>query len=460
MKWSLTASFFIILSSSLGTLLLLRDRDIWIGLITTSILLLSLLLLIIYEDPSFLFVNLFFVNHLIVFKGAAYTRFSLLGVLFFFVPLLFFMKKPSRKFPLILSVSLLTLFYLLVFIYKPYTVNKFWVLLHFEALIIFSVTQFFNWDITRIKRTVFLHLLFLCIFGLFETFMYDHERIGGPMMSATAYGVLIAIVWSIWTTIEYFRPERSFKRITIISILAISVMIATGTRMTMIGVIIALSFIFFINTFILSDISNKRKIFKLLAFGTTLIVLLAGAWFTAPEDLVLKKNFKEFQSLSHGQLDESNLGRVFVWFSSIQAFKENPMFGIGSGNLSKFSKAKFGHLPINKHYLSLIHAHNIILIILSENGLIGIIITSIIVFMALYNLISILKKDPVRQKELYGLLTGFIVMLALGMIDAIPYYPACLVWGAWFFGIMIQLKTDTPMIQQCETKGLGVKGAF
>jgi len=430
--------FFIIALSLLGTFFLTKNANIWISLLCIAAMLTATIILVIYENPSMFFVVIFFINHITFVDGGQYSNLLLLGTLFIFSPVFLYLKKPKRLLPLLLFPALLLLYYLLVLSLKPYALNLVWVMLHLEAMAIFILTQFFSWNTEKIANVAKFHMLALVIFGIFEVTLFYKDRINGPMMSATAYGVQLVIVWSIWFSYELLKAKPQYKSAVIYTIFAAVIMIATGTRMTAIGVAVTFASILFIRSFVANRVSIYKRVLQFGLSGIAAALTILAVWTILPQELQIKKNF---QSIIQGQVDNSNMGRLFAWFCGIQTFKDNPLLGIGNGNFMQFVQQNYGHLPISSLFPTLIHAHNATLVILSENGIFGITTALILVFMALSQAFRHIKQSNFKNSG-YCLIIGFAVMYLLSMFDAIPYYPSCMVWGAWFLGALIQLPVE------------------
>lgn len=420
--------------SVFGTVLLTKDSGLALCIVMSTIAFFSVCMAVIYNDFSPLFVSFFLINHLTGFYGMIYSRLSLIGIVLLFSPVFFFLKKPIRPFTLFLPILMGSLYYLLLIIFRPYSLNFFWITLHVEALIIFTITQLCHWSIDNIRKVLQLHILIFVIIGFAQIFFTDQTRIGGPMLSATAFGVVLVVIWSTWLTIELFSTPRKHFKIFAVSILTISTLIATGTRMTIIGTGIAVFSILFLKTVHFASGSKGKNLFRFTLATAFACLILIGTWYSLPEDLVIKQNFK---SLLSGNIDESNLGRLFVWFTSFQIIQEYPIFGVGNGNFTQFIRDTYGGISFAEPFMNHPHAHNVYLIILSENGITGFIFIGIIVSVALKNLFSHLRNST-QSRPMYGLIIGSIILAVLALFDAVPYYPSVLSWGAWFFAIMMQ----------------------
>jgi O-antigen ligase len=386
--------------------------------------------LIVYEKPAIFFVTVFFINYVMFVDGGSYSTYMLLGTLCFFSPFFLFFKKTERMVPLLLPVFLVLCYYFIVLLMKPYTLNGYWILLHFEAMAIFAVTQFFTWDTEKIANVSKLHMIALAVFGIIEVMFFYKNRIRGPMMSSTAYGNLIVIAWATWFSYEFLRAKPQYLRIAVYTVLTITVMVATGTRMTMIGVAITFAATLFVRVFVFGQGSVNTKLIKLGVYGIMATLSVICVWTLLPHDMTIKKNFL---SVLQGKLDTSSMGRLFVWFCAVRAFMSNPLLGIGNGNFKLFLQQNYENTFVPELFLNLPHAHNATLIILCENGMVGMVVILIIVGMAFLRFFKY-ARQPSTPRSAYCLVIGFAVMYILSMVDAIPYYPSSMAWIAWFLG--------------------------
>ncbi|MDG5815014.1 O-antigen ligase family protein [Chitinispirillales bacterium ANBcel5] len=434
MKPPLLVSLLLVLLSVVGVSILTLGTHLWITVLMSTALAFSFVISIIYNKHSFLFVTIFFLNHFISMDGIYYTRASIVGVLFLFSPFILFVRKPSRLFPLLLTVALFVLYYSLVVVFSPYSLNIYWVTLHFEAIIVFCITYFFFWSKEDIKNVLLLHLLLLVVFGIAEILFTNQPRIRGPMQTATGFAVLLTIIWSIWVTMEIFEKIPRYYRIIGISTVTLVVLVASGTRMSLIGVVLTILLILFIKSFFVAKSSKIIKMVKFAVSFSCIVLLVTIIWFLLPDDLIVKQGF---YSILRGEIDESNMGRLIVWYTGFQAFLENPVFGIGNGNFQQYLQETFAHIPFEMHHFSLSHAHNIFLVVLSENGALALLFIFIILGLANYYLVKYLRR-PHSEAPMYGLVVGLVVLSVLGLFDTIPNFPSTFIWSAWYLGILLR----------------------
>jgi len=437
MKFNILPTILISLFSlTLTVSFLINNEDTWISVIFLSVLCIALTVLVVYKNAALLTFSFIVLNHLAFSDGITVSRFLIPAIAVLLSPLLVLEFKPQNFKPALLSVVLVLIYYTVIFLVKPFQINLGWVFLHLESLLLFVFVQLFKWDLNKIMQVVNLHLIFLLIFGVAEYFFSYRERIRGPMQSATAYGVLLVVIWSIWISYNIFRAKRNTLLLLVISLLTFIVILWTGTRMALLGIILTffcISVILILN----SRYSPLVKVFFLTSVPFFLFIFFLLIWNLIPDNLTIKKSF---QYLLSGKIDPSNTGRIIAWISALKAFNANPLFGIGNGNFLQFHENFLSSYGFNLEILGIglvTHAHNLYLIILSENGLFGFSIILYIFISALCNYARYLKNST--SKDGYCLLVGLLVLCTLCFFDAIPFFPPTQAWGAWFLSSLLQI---------------------
>jgi O-antigen ligase len=256
------------------------------------------------------------------------------------------------------------------------------------------------------------------------------------MKSATAYGALLVVVWAIWFSYHLLKKERHIVLLFVGSLISFLVILWTGTRMALVGIVVA-SFCISVIQVLTSRFTPLVKTTILIFTPFFLFIFFLITWQIVPDDLTIKRSFNMMLS---GKIDGSNLGRIIGWIGALEAFSKHPFFGIGNGNFLGFLEDFASQNGINVEILGTVlvpHAHNLYLIILSENGLFGFSIILFIFLSVVYNYIRYLKKS--KRKEDYCLLVGLFVLCTLCLFDSMPFYPPTLAWGAWFLGSLLQI---------------------
>lgn len=77
--------------------------------------------------------------------------------------------------------------------------------------------------------------------------------------------------------------------------------------------------------------------------------------------------------------EESALGRVEAWYEGLLMFQSSPVFGVGTGRFTEY------------HYLT---AHNSLVLVLAENGIVGLTVWLAFVGYCFWMMVRILRHDP------------------------------------------------------------------
>jgi len=333
-------------------------------------------------------------------------------------------------------ISILFICYqLTVLIVQPYKIHFTYYFSYINALLMFFITFSVEWDREKIKKFTlsFMAVLFFC--GMLEFIIINPIRIAEPYNFATLYAVVLVTLWTIWLSDSIIAND--YFIIAVVTFFVFLMVLLSGTRMGLLGMAFGLS---------LSGISkilfkNFKKSFFIKVFsGIILLIFLAVlilvVWQTIPDDLLIKKNFQSILSM---KLDKSNLGRVVSWVTAIDIIPKHTLWGIGYGNfdtfVQKFLRESGGHINF-----FLPHAHNLFLIVLSEQGVIGFVVIGLIVFLCTYKLFYYVLTGS-QNSMVYALLNGFIVMMFMGLFDATPLTIGTLCFGGWLMGISARIST-------------------
>jgi len=147
------------------------------------------------------------------------------------------------------------------------------------------------------------------------------------------------------------------------------------------------------------------------------------------KDLLIARTM---ESVLHGNVDTSNMGRIIAWLCAYDTFSNNKIWGAGpdtfSDIYSKFLKT-IPNVGISKKALP--HAHNEILQVLSEFGLIGFMHLSVVVSFCILSIINYMRKNK-EETICYGIIAGFFVFFTLIFVDGIPSFGLI----PWLMGVM------------------------
>lgn len=348
-----------------------------------------------------------------------------------------FMKISIKNKALWFMSVLFVFYFLTILILRPYQIHYAFFISYINGFLFFLLTLSIDWDKKKIIKFTMAYLALLLIWGFLEFIIITPIRIEGPLYFATQYATVLVIVWVIWMT-EVVLSHGYSKESIILTILVLLAVLLSGARMGLIGM--ALGLFFCGISKILIENSKKsfmNKIVVGIAFLTCLFALIIITWQMIPEDLFIKQSFKSILSM---KLDKSNLGRVIAWATAIEIIPKHAIWGIGTDNFDKYVRMFLRNNGIQTYFF-LPHAHNIFLIILSEFGISGFIVISSFVFFCVHKLFYYVLKGT-QNSTIYAILNGFIVMMALGIVDAVPLSVETLCFGGWLMGISLHFSQN------------------
>lgn len=404
-----------------------------VGLIGFALLALSLFSTYVAGHPKIGLLFCLVTMHWMPVKGISWTFFSLGAVVGVSLLGAFVSDKKPGFFALFSSVLIIS-YNLALKKIAPTPVENIWFYMYATAFLGMLWTERFRWSALDIERFILAQLLFMVAFGCVERIVSDAERIGGPTVSATAYAILMAILWSMWFTTSLLRKNTSKWEMSLVTLLVIMAIFFSGTRMGIIGVGLG-GFLGFLFLFVVNEKNTKGALIKfgLVALGMGLFGLLL--WKLLPDSLFIKQSFS---LLGQSKMDNSSMGRIAAWMTALDLIPKHLIWGIGTGNFYEYNVMfldRFSSLALVHSIPRLPHAHNIYLMVLCEQGLVGAAFLLTLLLLCFFRLRSRFRRNR-QDPVFYAILSGGFVMMALGMLDAVPLYPTTVGWGGWFLGVM------------------------
>lgn len=214
-----------------------------------------------------------------------------------------------------------------------------------------------------------------------------------------------------------------------------------STRAVWLGVLAAFGtilagFLLFQNSFHL-----PKKIQNGLLIGSV-IGLLALVGLLAKSNYENSLSFADrFQSIFNPK-DPNNLHRLHVWDVSLQLVKEHPITGVGAGNW-KIISPKYYHLHhFSKEQLNWVRPHNDFLWVLTEKGIIGLLVFFGIFAAALLRIVHRLRQNAGRQEHytFLFLAAGLIGYLVISFFD----FPLERIWHQSMLALWLAIILTAP----------------
>lgn len=196
------------------------------------------------------------------------------------------------------------------------------------------------------------------------------------------YNEIVYMFSFIGYFILFLFTKNSINRIFYLLLLMFSflALYLSYTRGSWLSTIISLFLGVILILYYNSSIINLKNIG--LALLTILIFIL---FFNFIGIIDLQILLKRISSFSLNKIDISNLGRLIEYASAVEAFLQNPLFGVGLGYIFVYFAPGIG--PVAS-----IYCHNSYLYIVSKMGLIGLFLFLLIIIYTLLPIIRVAKK--------------------------------------------------------------------
>ncbi|MCQ2107600.1 MAG: O-antigen ligase family protein [Fibrobacter sp.] len=325
-----------------------------------------------------------------------------------------------------------------VLLARPFSIEYIFFYINSICFLFFLACSMIKWDSKKVQTILNAHLAFMIIWGFIERIVRGDVRIEGPALSSTNYAVMLVVAWTIWLINGYL--VQKYKNVTLIvgSLLVLITILLSGTRMGLLGmglcgVLLIVSKLF---------LQYEKQVVKFLVYfvvsSLAFCCLAYVVWQLLPNDLFLKQGLS---TLISGKLDMSSLGRLGAWATALDIIRTDPVWGVGPGNFlyrNKLLLDTYSMIPLVEITPRLGHAHNVFLLVLSEQGFVGFAVLGSFFLYGIYFLLRYIK----RTKSGFGLalLSGAVVTLFLGMFDVFPLFPSSLAWGSWYMAILYSMR--------------------
>lgn len=183
---------------------------------------------------------------------------------------------------------------------------------------------------------------------------------------------------------------------------------------------------------------------KIAAVVLAALVLLGGIIFANP------RYVDRLSTTFNTTTNMSNLGRIWVWRSSVDMYLDHPINGVGLNNWGRYYRSEYKY-PEEIQNLS--HAHSNYMHLLGETGTIGF---AAFIFFIGYSLYFSFR-SWLKARDPYDLIffTAFLSVIVLFGIFHPTYRLSSVIRTLWFvLAIMLQLRNvhDTTSIVRIESK--------
>jgi probable O-glycosylation ligase (exosortase A-associated) len=257
------------------------------------------------------------------------------------------------------------------------------------------------------------------------------EDFGGSQISGSNQ-LASALVWCL--PIAYFMMlySKNKKRKLLAGIclgILICGIICTESRQAFLALLFYISYIF---------LTSNRKIILATAVSLLVIVGLNFVPSTYSDRMATIQDYEE---------DSSAIGRIEIWKAAVNIWRDYPLLGVGGRNLYLIADRYTSHVLV---------AHSTFFQILSEEGLVGILLFFGLIGIAVLNLGKMIKKyrPPSANEQIYHYaLTARLSLLGV-LICCFFQSKAEHEFLYWPIAVLVALETIEKNIKQPEQESM------
>ena len=258
------------------------------------------------------------------------------------------------------------------------------------------------------------------IIGLTGTVDFAMRYVRGDLEMILAEGIYghifqgnISALWSVlsFAAIEYFKDNKKMKTLCFVgaSVAAVGALVSV-TRNAWLSLLILYAMVFILQgglAKIVKALGMKRIVLVLVAFAGMLYFLSHIEFVNSRFKQVYQEPVAYFDADRSKPMEFTSIGfRLEQWRGAIYAFAEKPFFGHGVGNSGKVHNSYIREGRLNQviyqepteKYGTPTHVHNAYLEFLGDTGLVGFVLTLLLIFYPPYVAFRSRRSDSVAWK--------------------------------------------------------------
>jgi len=278
-----------------------------------------------------------------------------------------------------------------------------------------SIKKFFKYCViipTILIIPAFYELFFNPIFSeysRFSIYMFEGGK-DNPILFGITFAIMLTILF-VWVL-----EQKKFKfKYFILMILSMFLLLRSGSRGAVISFLSAILFYIFIT----KRVKLQTKVYTII-FAT---LLFLSCYKLLPDSV---KEFYQYTFTPEARSDEisSVYQRLTMWKMAINDFKENPVFGVGTGN----SVEGIGF------------PHNILLEVAAELGIIGLFIFILLCYLTIWKAITFIKRNEKHSLDLNILMKLSLILFIYSLTEAM--FSGLITNQTWLFmsiGLIVSL---------------------
>lgn len=273
---------------------------------------------------------------------------------------------------------------------------------------------------------------------------YEQGCMAGLTDHYSTNAMFLALGLMILTSKFFFQDKKSRKKSSILIILVVVALLLTGKRGQVLFSVLSLFVVYYISLKSSKTVNRFIKIFGIFLVGASLLFLTYQLFPNLFTFVYRFQNSIDTNTLTSNRSD-------LLWPIAIDAFKKNPIFGIGWCQYTYNLSTQIGGES------AVYHTHNIYLQLLCETGIFGF---TIYVIWMLWNIISTYKvycfminSKTIYTKELFYITFSFsfqIFFILYGITGNplydeemfIPYFVSCAINIFFRNNLYVMSKSD------------------
>jgi O-antigen ligase len=294
------------------------------------------------------------------------------------------------------------------------------------GLIIPIITTFYNHSLLGLLQS---SSVYVC-----QPFFNDH----------TIYAACIAFIIPFFTLQIFHHPKTNLKLFSgVLLATLIAAMVFSYSRAAWIS--LGASLLFYLAT------RFKIQFWQIMS-GIIIFIIVIFMNFNPIYDQLKQNEVKydndvstHITSVTNLQNDASNLERINRWVCAYRMFVDKPITGHGSGTYQfvydQYQTPEF-MTRISSHHGNKGNAHSEYLTYLSENGIIGFLIFTALVFYSIYMALKLLYTDISQNQKtlIYSIILGLITFYTHGLFNTFSDYDKMAV--LYLGGLAILVRMD------------------
>ncbi|NLB36872.1 MAG: O-antigen ligase family protein [Clostridiales bacterium] len=164
---------------------------------------------------------------------------------------------------------------------------------------------------------------------------------------------------------------------------------------------------------------SRKTAYKLLGLSFGSLIMLA---------MVAPGVFQRFLTIGSTTDTSINL-RYNIWHATIETIKEHPFLGLGTG------VENMREILANQYHIYQPHAHNLFLEIFVEGGIFGFTLFAALLLYCAYRIFQLCILSNRGRALGLSFLSGFVGIMACGMLDHVLYGPKIVMYFMFFMGL-------------------------